>query len=126
MDKPISPTVHGTLDYSTMAAALVAPRVLNFSPRAALATYSLAASYIVLSALTDYPPGVKRAVPLKAHGVTDAGLGLVLPALPWLLGFQHERRARNFFLALTGVTIAVTALTDWRTRRPRRFWEVKG
>jgi hypothetical protein len=40
-------------------------------------------------------------------------LAFVLPALPWLLGFSEHRRARNFFLALTAVTVVVTALTDW-------------
>src|SRR5690606_10127983 len=71
MNRPISPTAHGALDYSTMAAALAAPRVLNFPKSAALATYSLAVSYLALSALTDYPPALKRAVPLKVHGATD-------------------------------------------------------
>ncbi|HEX6927408.1 MAG TPA: hypothetical protein VF167_18425 [Longimicrobiaceae bacterium] len=123
MNRPISPTVHGALDYSTMAAALAAPRVLDFPKSAALATYSLAASYLALSALTDYPPALKRAVPLRVHGATDVALGFALPLLPWVMGFAREHRARNFFLALTGVTMIVTALTDWQTQRRRRwFW----
>lgn len=113
MNKPISPTLHGALDYSTMAATLAAPRLLHFPSRAASATYALAAGYIALSALTDYPPAVKRAIPLRAHGATDVVLGLALPALPWVLGFARDKPARNFFLALTGITLTVTALTDW-------------
>jgi hypothetical protein len=49
----------------------------------------------------------------------DKALGLVIPALPWLLGFARDRRARNFFLALAGVTILVTALTDWNEEGAR-------
>jgi hypothetical protein len=113
MQKPISPTIHGALDYSTMAATLAAPKLLDFPTRAAWTAYALAGGYLAMSALTDYPPAVKRAVPLKAHGATDAVLGFALPALPWLLGFQRDKRARNFFLALTGITMVVTALTDW-------------
>lgn len=113
MQKPISPSMHGALDYSTMAATIAAPKLLNFPHQAALATYALAGGYLAMSAFTDYPPAVKRAVPFKAHGATDAVLGLVLPALPWLLGFAGDKKARNFFLALTGITMVVTALTDW-------------
>ena len=113
MAKPISPTVHGALDYSTVVAMAAAPGLLGFPARASRTTYALAGGYLALAALTDYPPAVKRAVPLKAHGLFDMALGLALPALPWLLGFAKDRESRNFFLGLTAVTVAVTALTDW-------------
>lgn len=103
-----------------MAATLAAPTVLDFPSRAAWTTYALAGGYLALSALTNYPPALKRAVPFKAHGATDVALGLALPALPWLLGFAGDKRARNFFLALTGVTMVVTALTDWSGEQGRR------
>lgn len=113
MQKPISPTAHGILDYSTMGATLAATRALGLPERAARTAYALAGGYMVMSALTDYRPAVKRAVPLKVHGAVDAGLGVLIPALPWLLGFARNRRARNLFLGLTAVTAVVTALTDW-------------
>ena len=113
MEKPISPSLHGALDYSTIAATIAAPILFDFPSRAAWTAYSLAGGYLALSAFTDYPPALKRAVPLKAHGAADAVMGLAIPALPWLLGFDRDRRARNFFLALTGITMVVTALTDW-------------
>lgn len=117
MQRPISPRTHGLLDYATVATAAAAPKLLDFPAPAAAAAYTLAGGYLLLSALTDYPPAVKRAVPLQAHGAADAALGLVLPALPWALGFAEHRGARNFFLALTGVTLTVTALTNWSGRR---------
>lgn len=121
MDKPISPTMHGALDYSTVAATLAAPKLFNFPARAAGAAYALAGGYLLLSALTDYPPAVKRAVPLKAHAAADTVVGLALPALPWALGFARDKGARNFFLGLTAVTMAVTALTDWNPKKRRFF-----
>jgi hypothetical protein len=83
------------------------------SPSATRTAETWAASYAALSAFTDYPLALKREVPFRAHGAVDKALGLVIPALPWLLGFARDRRARNFFLALAGVSILVTALTDW-------------
>jgi hypothetical protein len=119
MQKPISPTAHGILDYSTMGATATAPRLLRMPPRAARTAYALAGAYTALAALTDYRPAVKRAVPLRVHEGVDISLGLVLPMLPWLLGFARDRRARNFFFGLTAVTVAVTALTNWKPGRDR-------
>ncbi|HEV2734703.1 MAG TPA: hypothetical protein VGV85_07680 [Longimicrobiaceae bacterium] len=113
MNKPISPRTHGVLDYATVGATLLAPRLLGFPDSAARASYALAGSYAALSALTDYPLSVKRAVPFKAHGAAEGLVGLALPALPRLLGFTGHRGARNFFLGLTAVTAVVAALTDW-------------
>ena len=117
MNKPISPKLHGILDYSTIAATAAAPKLLDFPRNAAIAAYALAGGYLALSALTRYPTAVKKVVPLRAHEITDIALGGLLPAMPWMLGFGRNRRARNFFLALTGVTAAVTALTNWQGGR---------
>ena len=128
MRKPISPRVHGMIDYATVATAAAVPALMNFPPQAARAAWALAGGYGGLSSVTDYPLSVKRAVPFKAHGATEAVIGMALPALPWMLGFARHRAARNFFLGLTALTFVVAALTDWdgdtrrgpRARRRRR------
>jgi hypothetical protein len=114
MNKPISPRTHGVLDYATAGATAVLARLLGFSSPAARTARAWAAGYGALSALTDYPLALKRAVPYRAHGAMDAILAPLIPALPWLLGFARDRRARNFFLGLAAVTVVVTALTDWK------------
>ena len=119
MKKPITARAHGILDYGTAGATAVLARVLGFSPRAARAAETWAAGYGVLSALTDYPLALKRAVPFRAHGALDAAMAPIIPALPWLLGFARDRRARNFFLSLAAITIVVTALTDWNSKSSR-------
>jgi hypothetical protein len=118
MSKPVSPRMHGVLDYATAAATAVLSRVLGFSRPAALTAQTWAAGYGAISALTDYPLALKRAVPFRAHGAMDAIMAPLIPALPWLLGFARDRRARNFFLGLAVITVVVTALTDWRASMP--------
>ena len=113
--KPITPRAHGMLDYATAGATALVSRLLGFSPPAARTARLWAAGYSALSALTNYPLAVKGAVPFKAHGPMDAVMAPLIPALPWLLGFARDRRARNFFLALAAITVVVTALTDWST-----------
>ncbi len=120
MYRPISPTVHGIIDYTTSTAAAVAPRLLDFPDDAAAASYALAGGVSGLAATTRRSGAALRPlVPLKAHGITDLALGLALPALPWVLGFAKNKAARNFFLGLTAVTMVVTALTDWSEPAPR-------
>src|SRR5690349_8259823 len=113
MRKPISPRAHGALDYATAGAAAVLSQAFHFSRPASRAARGWALGYSVLSALTDYPLSLRRAVPFKAHGALDAAMASVIPALPWLLGFARDRKARNFFLGLAALTVVVTALTDW-------------
>jgi hypothetical protein len=116
MQKPITPFIHGILDYSTAVATAVLPRALDFPPAARRLCDTLAAGYTGLSAVTDYPLAVKREVPFKAHGAAEAVIGLALPAAPFLLGFARHRAARNFFFGLTAITFVVAALTDWDAR----------
>ena len=115
--KPISPRIHGVLDYATSTAVAVAPRALNFPKPARMLFESLAAGYTGLSAVTDYPMSVKRVAPFKAHGAAELAIAAVLPVLPYALGFAHHRAARNLCFGLTALTLVVAALTDWERKQ---------
>jgi hypothetical protein len=113
MRKPITPNLHGLLDYATMAAVFLAPKLLPMPRRARRTARRLAAGYTAMSALTEYPLSLRPTLPWRTHGQVDRVLGALLPALPFALGFGRDRAARNFFLGLALVTVAVTMLTDW-------------
>lgn len=113
MQKPINGRMHGMMDYATVAATAAAPRALGFPRTAENLAYGLAAGYLGLSLMTDYPLSAKRMVPFKGHGATEVLLGMALPFLPKLLGFDDDRRARNFFLGLTALTAVTALMTDW-------------
>jgi hypothetical protein len=119
MLKPISPTMHGAMDYATVMGTAAAPRLLDLPGRAGKAAYGIAAAILGLAAFTDFKPGIKHAVPLKAHGIADTAMGLALPAIPWIMGFAKNKKARNFFLGLTAMMALTTALTDWTPRKRR-------
>ena len=110
---PISPRLHGVLDYTTSAAVAVAPRAMRFPKPARILFESLAAGYTGLSSVTDYPLSVKRVAPFKVHGATELAIAAILPALPFALGFADHRAARNLCFGLTALTLVVAALTDW-------------
>ena len=113
MRKPISPRIHGMIDYGTSAMVAAAPAVFKFPKPATALFEGLAAGYTGLSSVTDYPLAVKRKVPFKAHGAAELAIAAVLPVLPWALGFSENKAARNLCFALTGITLVVAALTDW-------------
>lgn len=122
MQKPITPTVHGVLDYMTSAAVAAAPRIINSPPAATNLFGTLAAGYTGLSAVTDYPLSVKRLVPFKGHGAAELAIGVALPLLPYALGFADHKPSRNLCFALAGITFVVAALTDWdAVARERRL-----
>jgi hypothetical protein len=111
--KPISPRTHGIIDYATVLTVAAAPKMLDLPDSAAKLCYGLAAGYLGLSMLTDYPLSAKRVVPFKAHGAAEAAIGLALPAMPWVMGFEDDRAACALFFGLTAITGVVAALTDW-------------
>jgi hypothetical protein len=113
MRKPISPRIHGVLDYTTSAAVAAAPVLLDFPKPARRLFESLAGGYTSLSAVTDYPMSVRRVVPFKAHGAAELAIAAALPAMPWVLGFSKHRFARNMCFGLAALTVVVAALTDW-------------
>lgn len=120
--KPISPRIHGMIDYGTSAAVAATPAVLDI-PKAARALFEgLATGYTGLSSVTDYPLSLKRLVPFKIHGAAELAVAAILPAMPWLLGFADDRAARNMCFGLSALTVVVSALTDWdqRSRKRRR------
>lgn len=117
--KPISPRLHGVLDYTTSAMVAAAPYALDFPRPARRLFEGLAGGYTSLSAVTNYPMSLKRAVPFKAHGAAELAIAAALPAMPWLLGFSEHRAARNLCFGLTALTLVVAALTDWEGRGAR-------
>lgn len=66
-----------------------------------------------MTGFTDMPYGMFKVIPFRIHGVIDALAALFLVAAPWILGFADEAAARNFFIAVGGLSFVVIALTDY-------------
>jgi hypothetical protein len=120
MKQPISPKMHGVIDYTTSSAVAMAPKALKLPAPAAAVCYGLGAGYTALSMLTRYPAGAKKVIPFKAHGIAEAAIGMALPFVPQMLGMKKgkgAKRARMLFYGLTAFTGVVAALTDWNSRQ---------
>jgi hypothetical protein len=113
--RPIDSTLHGATDYS-MGAALVTllPRLAGIEgTRAGRQVRVAGAIHAGYSALTDYPLGVVKAIPFKAHLAMDAVGALALAATPFVTG--QYKRARGQWIphvALCVFELGSLLLTD--------------
>lgn len=69
--KPISPKVHGLIDYTLASSLLVLPSVLGFSSSVQKLYAAEGLGLLVYVVLTDQPAAVKPWIPFPVHGKID-------------------------------------------------------
>ena len=111
MRKPISPLIHGVLDYLTVPLLLAAGPLFRFGGQPAEITSTLAGVVLVYSLFTAYPLGLVKMIPFPMHRVIDIVFGMAMLVSPFVL--KYDAPARNFFVAIGIVSLIVTALTDF-------------
>ncbi len=111
--KPISPRIHGVIDYGAVLLAFAAPSLLGLKGSARPLSYLFGAAYLGVSALTAYPLGLAREIPFPTHGKIELFSAPALLALPWLTGALKRPTERAYFATLLGTVLTVYALTDW-------------
>lgn len=90
--KPISPTLHGIIDYVMSGVFLALPFAFAFTGGYAYVCYALGAGYLMMALLTNMPFGLFKWVPFRVHGgfelvsalmfIASAGY-FTLPRMPW-------------------------------------------
>ena len=120
MTRPISPRLHGLLDYGFLGVLLSAPTLLGLARpvRAVFALFGLAQSG--LNAVTDQPYAVRRAVPFKLHGQIEKYSTPLYVVGPGLVGAWRDRRALAFQILAGATLVTVYNLTDWDARNTDR------
>ena len=101
----IRPAVHRGLDVLTVIGFAVAPFLLALSGPEAWLAWVLAVVHLVLTMATSFPDGPARFVSFRLHGLVEFLVGIVLPALPLVLGWTGT--ARWFYLIAGGVILIV-------------------
>lgn len=113
--KPVDATLHGVVDYTAGATLLtVFPRLAGIAgSRSARQIRTAAAIHAGYSTLTDYPLGIVKAIPYKAHLAIDAVGSLALAATPFVTG-QWKRGPKHWVphLALCVLELGSLAITD--------------
>jgi hypothetical protein len=94
--RPIDSTLHGVTDYTVGATLMsVFPRLAGIEgTQAATQIRAAGAIHAGYSTLTDYPLGVAKVIPYKAHLALDAIGALALAATPFVTGQYKKGRSQ--------------------------------
>ena len=115
MPRPVDSTLHGVIDYSAGTFLLTAfPKLAGLEgTRSARQIRTAAAIHAGYSTLTDYPLGIVKLLPFKAHLAIDAIGALALAATPFVTGqFLKGRDQWVPHVALCALELASLALSD--------------
>jgi hypothetical protein len=95
--RPIDATMHGATDYTVGTALMtVFPRLVGIEgTQAGRQIRAAGAVHAGYSTLTDYPLGIVKAIPYKAHLALDAVGALALAATPFITG-QYKRGRKEW------------------------------
>ena len=111
--KPITPKLHGAIDYGFLGLMLAAPSLLGLSGPAKALPYLFGGVQGGLNAVTKQPLAIKRLVPFRVHGAIDLATTPALVLLPLVTGALKQPKVRAFFGGARGLLAAVYALTGW-------------
>jgi len=113
--RPIDSTLHGATDYTVGATLMTGfPRWARIKgTRSARQIRTAGAIHAGYSTLTDYPLGILRAIPFKAHLALDAIGALALAATPFVTG-QYKKGRKHWLpqVALCMFELSSLAMTD--------------
>ena len=113
--RPIDATLHGATDYQVGALLLsVFPRLARIEgTRSARQIRTAGAIHAGYSTITDYPLGIVKVLPYKAHLALDALGAVALAATPFVTGqFAEGRRQWVPHVALALFELSSLAMTD--------------
>ena len=117
--KILTPRQHGVIDYAVVVLFLAAPSLFGFTGVAATLSYALAAVHLLLTLFTAFPLGLVKVVPFGVHGTLELVISVALVAVPWVLGFAEQTRARNFYVGTGLAVFVVYLITDYKAADAR-------
>jgi hypothetical protein len=115
--RPIDSTLHGVTDYTVGTLLMSAlPRAADIeNTRSGRQIRTAGAIHAGYSTITDYPLGVLKLMPYKAHLALDAVGALALAATPFVTGeFAKGRKHWVPHVALCAFELMSLAMTDPR------------
>ena len=113
--RPIDSTLHGATDYTVGTLLMTAfPRLAGIEDtRSAAQIRATGAIHAGYSTLTDYPLGVVKLLPYKAHLALDALGALALAATPFITGqWKQGRRQWLPHVGLCLFELTALAMSD--------------
>jgi hypothetical protein len=112
--KPISPKMHGVIDYAFATGLLVLPSLLGLNKKAKNLYKVMAAEMFLYSSLTDYPAGIASLIPYETHRKIDVANIAGMAADTLYKPIRKQKRAMLFHVIATTAALTTFLLTDWK------------
>jgi len=112
--KPISPKLHGIIDYTFAAGLLFLPPLLGLNKKAKKVYQLMAAEMLLYSSFTDYPAGLTPVISYDTHHKLDVANVAGMAVDTFDKSIRKQKRATVFHIAATTVALATLLLTDWK------------
>ncbi len=113
LPKPVTPILHGIIDYMFSGILLAVPPALGLNPKATKMYQLIGSSFLIMNAPTDTPVGVKRVISFRGHQQADATFLATQSLLIFSDFIGKDRRALAFHLSFLSIAIAHYVLTDY-------------
>jgi hypothetical protein len=121
MKKPITPKMHGIIDYALSGIQMFVPSILGFNRKIVRSYLDLGSGFLGINALTDTPVGIRRRISMRDHQRADAAFLATLTLLTFTKAMEKDKRALAFHMALLAVSFSHYLLTDYdHTGLPER------
>jgi len=113
--KPVTPTLHGTIDYAFSGIQLLAPLALGLGPQMAKTYGALGLGFLGVNAFTDTPAGIRHSISFRNHQRLDLSFLAGLSLLSMVRFIRGNKKALRFHLAFLGLAVAHYVLTDYKS-----------
>ena len=114
--KPISPAMHGILDYVVGSVLIAAPRLLKQEDEAVKNYQKVGKGILAVNALTDAPSGIRKTIPLKAHQANDAMVLAGLATSVFSQRIREDKKILGFHVAILAILATQYLLTDYNNK----------
>jgi hypothetical protein len=111
--KPISPKIHGIIDYGFSAALLVLPQVLQLSKKAKRLYAADAFNTLLYSAFTNYPLALKHIIPFRLHRTIDIENVSALALATLYRPLHKNKHTLYFHIGMIAAAVLAISLTNW-------------
>jgi len=116
MKKPISPMIHGIIDYALAGAQMLLPGYLGFSKKNVKTYLDLGSGILAVNAVTNTPVGIRRVISMRDHEKADAAFLATFALLSFTSNLSKDKKAFSFHLAMLGLSVAHYLLTDYEDK----------
>ena len=113
MNKPITPQVHGIIDYAFAGLLCGMPAAIGLNGFCRKTYCAVGSNFLGVNSLTDTPVGIKPVFSMKSHQKLDAVTLAGLAALTLAKPIRNDKKALSFHLGFLGIAVAHYLLTDY-------------